>query len=101
MNAEKRDPKIFDPANPAYRWILWKRVNSSKGGYYFLFWRRIYIVAGAALFASWLVVTAGIWANAKYRRGYSDVRYIDLAVPWQWGRYRATIARPLSLARPR
>ena len=100
MNAEKRDPKIFDPGDPAYRWILWKRLNSSTGGFNFFFWRRIYLVSSAALLAAWLLATAGIWANAKYRHGYPDVRYIDLAAPWQWGRYRATIgAHYLDLGR--
>ena len=100
MNAEKVDPKVFDPGNPAYRWILWKRINSSTGGYYFFFWRKVCLVAGAALLAIWLAATAGIWANAKYRRGYTEVRYVDLVAPWQWGRYRATVgARYLGLGR--
>jgi hypothetical protein len=91
VNPEKIETRTFDPRDAAHRWNLWIRLDSHEGGFYRFFWGRICIVLAVGALAGWLAVAAGAWANAKYRRGISEARYLDLAAPWRWGRYRAAI----------
>ena len=92
MNTEKVEPKAFDRLNPAYRWRLWVHLDSLYGEFHHYFWRRISVVLAAIVVSGWFVATAGVWAHVKYHRGFSEARYVDLATPWRWGRYRAAIA---------
>jgi hypothetical protein len=90
----------FDPRNPACRRKLWVKLDSRDGKFYYFFWRRICLVLAVLFLAGWLALAAAAWANIKYRRGFSEARYLDLAAPWRWGRYRAAIgAHYLALGR--
>jgi hypothetical protein len=91
VNPDKIEPEVFDPASPAYRRKLWVALNSKDGEFRHLFWRRICLIAAAVAGAGWLALTAGAWAEIRYHRGFSNVRYVDLALPWRWDRYRADI----------
>ena len=100
MNSEKVESKAFNRLNPAYRWRLWVNLDSRYGEFHHYFWRRISMVLAAVVLSGWIAATTGIWAHVKYHRGFSEVRYVDLAIPWRWGRYRAAIAAHyLSLGR--
>jgi hypothetical protein len=92
--------KTFHPSNPSFHWKLWVRTASHEGRFYHIYWRRICVVIALLFLAGWLAVACAAWANIKYRRGFSEARYLDLAVPWRWGRYRAAVgAHYLALGR--
>jgi len=92
VNPEKKETKPFDPRDPAYRRKLWVHLDSHEGDFRHFFWGRIGAVLAVVLLAGWLTVAAGVWANVKYRRGFPAARYLDLAAPWRWGRYRSAIS---------
>jgi hypothetical protein len=100
VNPEKIETKTFDPRDPAYRRKLWVKLDSREGSFRHFFWKRICLVLALLVLACWFAVAAAAWASVKYRRGFSQARYLDLAVPWRWGRYRAAIgAHYLALGR--
>ncbi len=90
VNLDKH--RNLDPRDPANGGKLWIKLHSRNGRYYYFFWRRICIALAILMLAGWLAVTAAAWANVKYRRGFSEARFLDLAVPWRWHRYKAAIA---------
>jgi tetratricopeptide (TPR) repeat protein len=93
MIPEKIARKSFDRRDRAHRWKLWVKVHSSQGASYRFFWRRIALATGIGLAAFWIALAGAVWANARYRRGVSEARFADLALPWRWTRYRSVIAR--------
>jgi hypothetical protein len=100
VNPGKIEKKAFHSRDPAHRWKLWMRLDSHQGGFYRFYWRRIGFAVAFLFLAGWLALTAAAWANLKFRRGFSEVRYVDLAAPWRWGHYRGAVSRHyLSLGR--
>jgi hypothetical protein len=67
------------------------KADSHSGGIYHFYWRRICLVVAALVVGGWLALTAGVWAEIRYWRGFSEVRYPDLVLPWRWDRYRAAL----------
>ena len=91
MTPDKEIRSGFDPRNPAYRWNLWKKLDSRKGSFRHFYWRRIFIVLAALCVCGWFALAAGVWSVVKFHRGISEVRYVDLALPWRWHSYRASV----------
>lgn len=91
MNPVKISAKVFDPENPAYRWKLWIKRDSRHGFFYHIYWRRIGALLGVVLLIGWLLGTAGLWFTERYVQGFSEPRYVDLALPWRWSRYRSAM----------
>jgi hypothetical protein len=91
VNPDKIEPETFDSGSRAYRKKLWVTLDSKDGEFRHLFWRRICLVVAAVSAAGWIVLTAGAWAEVRYYRGVSNIRYVDMALPWRWGQYRADL----------
>ena len=89
IDHSKDDLQSFNPRDPAYRFKLWVRVVTPDTIWVHVFWRRI---AGTILLLAvtgWLAAAAGVWSFVRFQRGYTDVRYLDLAFyPWRRADYR-------------
>jgi hypothetical protein len=54
-----------------------------------VFWRRIAGTIVLLAVTGWLAAAAGVWSFVRFQRGYTDVRYLDLAFyPWRRADYR-------------
>ena len=77
----KEIPEVFDPRAPLYRGKLWVRLYSLEdGSSYHVFWFRVARALAVLALAGWLLATAGAWAFVCYARGYTEARYLDLAL---------------------
>lgn len=85
----KADLPPFNPHDPAYRFKLWVRVVTPDTVWVHIFWRRIAATIALLAVTGWLAAAAGVWSFVRFQRGYTDVRYLDLAFyPWRRAHYR-------------
>ncbi len=85
----KDDLQSFNPRDPAYRFKLWVRVVTPDTIWVHVFWRRIAGTIALLTVIGWLAAAAGVWSFVRFQRGYTDVRYLDLAFyPWRRADYR-------------
>ena len=85
----KDDLQSFNPRDPAYRFKLWVRVVTPDTIWVHVFWRRIAGTIALIAVVGWLAAAAGVWSFVRFQRGYTDVRYLDLAFyPWRRADYR-------------
>jgi hypothetical protein len=87
LNQSKKEVPVFDPHGPEYRGKLWVNLRASTGRFRHYFWRRIALVLAVLATLCWVAGTGALWANLKLRRGFAEVHYADLALPWRWPRY--------------
>lgn len=94
MDLSKDDLQDFNPNDPVYRGKLWVRVVTPDRVYHHFFPRRIAFAVAALAIAGWLAAAAGAWAFVKYQRGYTAVRFIDLAFyPLRAAHYRTGLGQ--------
>ena len=85
----KDDLQSFNPRDPAYRFKLWVRVVTPDTIWVHVFWRRIAGTIALLAVIGWLAAAAGVWSLVRFQRGYTDVRYLDLAFyPWRRADYQ-------------
>lgn len=90
----KDELPTFDPKNRAFRFRLWVRIVTPESVYYHVYWRRITGGLLALLLLVWLGAAGGVWAFLRYRRGYVNASYVDLALyPWRAEQFRTGLAR--------
>jgi hypothetical protein len=93
----KEIPEVFDPRAPRYRGKLWVRLDSPEAGAsYHVFWFRVAAALAVLVLAGWLLVTAAAWAFVRHTRGYTEARYLDLALfplPARAAHFRAGLGR--------
>ncbi len=89
IDHSKDDLQSFNPRDPAYRFKLWVRVVTPDTIWVHVFWRRIAGTIVLLAVTGWLAAAAGVWSFVRFQRGYTDVRYLDLAFyPWRRADYR-------------
>ena len=89
IDHSKDDLQSFNPRDPAYRLKLWVRVVTPDTIWVHVFWRRIAGTIVLLAVTGWLAAAAGVWSFVRFQRGYTDVRYLDLAFyPWRRADYR-------------
>ena len=94
LDHSKDDLQSFDPRDPLYRHQLWVRVVTPDSVWFHIFWRRIALVLVVLVLAGWLTAAGGVWAFVRFQRGYTDVRYLDLALyPWRKENYRTGLGQ--------
>ncbi|MSU51084.1 MAG: tetratricopeptide repeat protein [Opitutus sp.] len=94
MDFSKNELAAFNPQDRAYRGKLWVRVLTPDTVYHHIFWGRIATLLGGFAVMTWLGLAAAAWGFVKYRRGYSDVSYFDLAFyPLRREQYRIGMGR--------
>jgi hypothetical protein len=93
MGLEKQPAQTFDPRSPLWAGKLWVRLVLPQGRYRLhIFWRRLFRLLLVLALAGWLLLTGAVRAVA-WQRGVVGVHYIDIALPWRWHDYRATLGR--------
>ena len=89
IDHSKDELQSFNPRDPAYRFRLWVRVVTPDAIWVHVFWRRIAVTILLLAVTGWLAAAAGVWSFVRFQRGYTDVRYLDLAFyPWRYTDYR-------------
>ena len=89
VDLSKDELQPFDPHDPRYRGKLWVRIVTPSFAYHHVFWHRIALVLFALAVTGWLGTAAAAWGFVKYRRGFAEVSYLDLAFyPLRAGHYR-------------
>jgi tetratricopeptide (TPR) repeat protein len=93
MDPIKDELQAFNPAHPDFRRKLWVRVVTPDRVYWHFFWLRLAAAAAVLALAGWLALTGAAWAFLKYKRGYADASYLDLAFyPWRSAQFRSGLA---------
>ncbi len=90
--------KAFDPGHRRHRFKLWVRLTSSNPPrvLYHVYWKRIAATLACLAVAGWLGAAAAVWSFVKYRRGYTGVRFVDIAFfPVRAQEYRTGLGRHL------
>jgi hypothetical protein len=87
----KDSPQSFDPCNPAYRYKLWKRVVTAEGSQWHLYWRRIFLLVPVLLLTGLFATAGGLWYLLKFKRGFTEASYLNLALPWRWPQHRIAL----------
>ncbi len=95
MSDAKHVDAVFDPKSGAGRYKLWVLTKTPAGESQFLIlWRRVAFVFVALAIFAWLGLAGSLWAFVKYKRGVTDVRFVDIAFfPLRRDAYRETLAR--------
>lgn len=94
MDPIKDELQAFNPAHPDFRRKLWVRVVTPDRVYWHIFWRRVAAAAALLALAGWLALTGAAWTFLKYKRGYAEASYLDLALyPWRSAHFRSGLAR--------
>ena len=89
IDHSKDDLQSFNPRDSVYRFKLWVRVVTPDTIWVHIFWRRVAVVLVLLAVTGWLAAAAGVWSFVRFQRGYTDVRYLDLAFyPWRRADYR-------------
>ncbi len=90
--------KAFDPGHRRHRFKLWVRLTSSNPPrvLYHVYWKRLAACLAVLAVAGWLGAAAAAWSFVKYRRGYTGVRFVDVAFfPLRAHHYRTGLGQHL------
>lgn len=94
IDHSKDDLQSFNPKDPDFRFKLWVRVVTPDNIWVYVYWKRIAGLLVVLAFTGWLAAAAGVWGFVRFQRGYTEVRYLDLAFyPWRKQAYRTGLGQ--------
>lgn len=79
MDFSKDDHTPFVATERRHRLRLWVRVTEGGASYLHFYWRRIFVLLGLLAVAGWLSAATAAWAFVKYRRGYDNASWLNVA----------------------